>query len=177
MVPTRAEAADVLAGRKAVEPFIVRRACEVGTEADLDKLRAHLELEDDAYRQSDQRAALRLSGGFHLLLGEIAHNGCLSDFLHNLICRSALVIATYSDVTGCCKSHDHACLVEFLSSRDADKAAQQMLSHLDHIEQDILHVKESKEKPSLESVLVRYARGGRHATKAGQLRLVPAPSA
>ena len=173
VVPSRAEAVDILNGRKAVEPFIVRRACEVGTDADLDKLRAHLELEDEAYRQSNQRAALRLSGGFHLLLGEIAHNSCLSDFLHNLICRSALVIATYSDVTGCCKSHDHARLVEFLANRDADKAAQQMLSHLDHIERDLLQVEEVEEKPTLESVLARYSRNASQTTKPRKLRLVP----
>ena len=177
VVPSRAEAVDILNGRKAVEPFIVRRACEVGTDADLDKLRAHLELEDEAYRQSNQRAALRLSGGFHLLLGEIAHNSCLSDFLHNLICRSALVIATYSDVTGCCKSHDHARLVEFLANRDADKAAQQMLSHLDHIERDLLHVeRRSRRNRRLESVLARYSRKAhRSPGKARKLQLVTRP--
>ena len=172
VVPTRAEAADILSGRKAVEPFIVRRTCEVGTEADLERLQAHLELENEAYRQNDQRAALRLSGGFHLLLGEIARNGCLSDFLHNLICRSALVIATYSDVTGCCKNHDHARLVELLASRDADKAAQQMLSHLDHIERDLLQIKHVEEKPTLESVLARYSRDASRSSKPRKLRLV-----
>ena len=172
VVPTSAEAVDILGGRKAVEPFIARRACEVGTEADFGRLRAHVEREGEAYRRNDQRAALRLSGQFHLLLAEVAHNDCLSDFLHNLICRSALVIATYSDVTGCCKTHDHARLVDFLASRDADKAARQMLSHLDHIERDLLQVKEVEEKPTLESVLARYSRAASPSGKPRKLRLV-----
>ena len=45
----------------------------------------------------DQREALRLSGQFHILLSDLADNGVLAVYLRNLICRSALVIATYSD--------------------------------------------------------------------------------
>ena len=172
VVPTTAEAVDVLGGRKAVEPFIARRASEVSTAADLDRLRAHLELEDEAYRRNDQRGALRLSGQFPLLLGEIANNGCLRDCLHNLICRSALVIATYSDVTGCCKTHDHRRLVELLASRDAEKAARHMLTHLDHIERDLLHVKEVEEKPTLESVLARYSKSASRPGRPRKLQLV-----
>lgn len=172
VVPTTAEAVDVLGARKAVEPFIVRRASEVCTESDLASLRAHLDLEEEAYRKNDQRAALRLSGQFHLLLGTMANNGCLCDFLHNLICRSALVIATYSDVTGCCKTPDHRRLVELLASRDADKAARAMLAHLDHIERDLLHVKDVEEKPTLESVLERYSKDASRPGKARKLQLV-----
>ena len=177
VVPSCEEAADVIGARKAIEPSVIRLVSASATESDLARLGDHVESEDAAYRDNDHRAALRLSGQFHLLLASIANNSCVNAFLHNLICRSALAIATYCDVAGCCKVNDHRRLVDLLVARDAEQAAQQMTSHLDHIEQDILHVKESKEKPSLESVLVRYARGGRHATKAGQLRLVPAPSA
>lgn len=177
VVPSYEEAADVIGARKGIEPFVIRRVSELGTEDDLARLRAHLDLEDEAYRDNDHRSALRLSGQFHLLLAGIASNRCVYAFLHNLICRSALVIATYSDVTGCCKVNDHRRLVEALASRDAEQAALQMTSHLDHIERDILHVKDSKERPSLKSVLVRYAKGGSHATKTGPLRLVPASSA
>ena len=172
-VPTTAEAVDVLGARKAIEPFIARRVSEVGTEANLARLRAHLDLEDEAYRQNDSRAALRLSGQFHLLLGEIASNGCLSDFLHNLICRSALVIATYSDVTGCCKLHDHRRVVELLTSREADKVAVHMMNHLDHIERDLLYRKEVEEKPTLESVLAHYSKGAVRPDKVQKLQLVP----
>lgn len=176
VVPSYEEAADVMGARKAIEPSVVRRVSELGTDSDLARLRAHVTLEDDAYRDNDHRAALRLSGQFHLILASIANNRCINAFLHNLICRSALVIATYCDVTGCCKVNDHRRLVDSLQSRDAEQATLQLTSHLDHIERDILHLKDSKEKPSLESVLVRYAKGGSHATKAGQLRLVPLSS-
>ena len=172
VVPSIAEALDVLGARKAIEPSIIRRVSEVSTEADRARLSAHVDLEEQAYRDNDNRAALRLSGQFHLALAEIAKNSCVSSFLHNLICRSALVIATYSNVTGCCKAHDHRHLVDVLASRNADEAARQMAVHLDHIERDLLHVREAEEKPSLESVLARYTKGGTRAAKAGPLRLV-----
>ncbi len=172
VVPTTAEAIDVLGGRKAIEPFIVRQVGEMSTEADLTRLRAHVDLEDEAYHRNDQRAALRLSGQFHLLLGDIAKNSSLCNFLHNLVCRSALVIATYSDVTGCCKAHDHRELVELLASRETDKAARHMLDHLDHIERDLLHGSEVEEKPSLESVLLRYTKAPPRPSKQRKLQLV-----
>ena len=177
VVPSYEEAADVIGARKAIEPSVIKLVSALGTDSDLARLRDHVEIEDAAYRDDDHRAALRLSGQFHLILASIANNRCVDAFLHNLICRSALAIATYCDVTGCCKVNDHRRLVDLLASREAEQAALQMTAHLDHIERDILHVKDSKEKPSLESVLVRYAKSGRHATKTGQLRLVPAPSA
>lgn len=177
VVPSIAEAIDVMGARKAIEPSIMRSVSDVATEPDLARLRAHLDLEDKAYNSNDHRAALRLSGQFHLILGSITKNSSVNAFLHNLVCRSALVIATYSDVTGCCKVNEHRRLVDLLESHDAEQAALQMVAHLDHIERDILHVKDVKEKPSLESVLVRYAKGGKHAINTGQLRLVPTPSA
>lgn len=177
VVPGIAEAIDILGGRKAIEPFIVKRVSEVRSEADLALLGAHVDLEDEAYRNNDHRAALRLSGQFHLMLGGIAKNSCLSSFLYNLICRSALLIATHSDVTGCCKVHDHRHLIELLAANDAEEAARQMAAHLDHIERDLLHTKQTEEKPSLESVLARYTQGETRATRAGRLRLVATPSA
>ena len=177
VVPTIAEAIDVMGARKAIEPSVIRRVSEIATEPDLAQLRAHLDLEDKAHNSNDHRAALRLSGQFHLMLGSISKNSAVSSFLHNLVCRSALVIATYSDVAGCCKINEHRQLVDLLEAHDAEQAVVQMTAHLDHIERDILHVKEIEEKPSLESVLVRYAKGGDHAINVGQLRLVPTPSA
>ncbi len=173
-VPSVAEAIDVLGGRKAIEPSIIKRVCDVNTEADRALLSAHVNLEDEAYRSNDHRAALRLSGQFHLLLAGIAGNSSVDRFLHNLICRSALVIATYSNVTGCCKAHDHRRLIDLLGAKDAEGAARQMTLHLDHIERDLLHVGEAQEKPGLESILARYSKGGTRAAKTGALRLVEA---
>jgi DNA-binding GntR family transcriptional regulator len=177
VLPGIEEALDVLGGRKAIEPFIVRRVSEVATESELALLRNHVDQEDEAYTNNDHRAALRLSGQFHLMLGKIAKNSSLSGFLHNLVCRSALVIATYSDVTGCCKVDDHRQLVELLTSHDVEEAVRQMSAHLNHIERDLLHTKEIEEKPSLQSVLVRYTKRGTQASKTREPRLVATPSA
>lgn len=158
VIPDLKEARDIIAARKAIEPYIVRRLVEIATDKDVAALKSHVDAEDAAYHRNDQREALRLSGQFHILLSELADNGVLAVYLRNLICRSALVIATYSDVTGCCKAHDHRNLVDLLMARDAPAALKQMERHLDDIEHDLLQDKKPEEKPSLESVLVKYSK-------------------
>lgn len=157
VIPDHQEATDIISARKAIEPYIVRRLVEIATDEDLAALKRHVDLEDKAYHNNDQREALRLSGQFHILLSNLAHNKVLEVYLQNLICRSALVIATYSDVTGCCKAHDHRQLVELLHQRNTQDVVLQMEHHLDDIERDLLQDRKAEEKPSLESVLMRYA--------------------
>ncbi|RWD98760.1 GntR family transcriptional regulator [Mesorhizobium sp.] len=159
IVPDRKEAMDILEARKAIEPYVVRRLVASASDAELLSLQRHVDKEDDAYHRNDQREALRLSGQFHLVLSNIADNKVVQATLLNLVCRSALVIATYSDVTACCKAHDHRRLVELLRERNASAAAEQMERHLDDIERDLLQDKPAQEKPSLESVLRLYGAG------------------
>ena len=158
VVPDLKEAKDIISARKAIEPYTINRLVEIATDKDLAALKSHVDAEDSAYHRNDQREALRLSGQFHILLSDLADNGVLEVYVRNLICRSALVIATYSDVTGCCKAHDHRRLVELLMARDASAAVKQMEQHLDDIEHDLLQDKKPEEKPSLESVLVKYSK-------------------
>jgi DNA-binding GntR family transcriptional regulator len=159
LVPDRSEAKDILEARKAIEPYIVRRLADSASEEDLQALRRHVDSEDDAYHRNDDREVLRLSGKFHLFLGNVARNKVIQATLLNLVCRSALVIAAYSDVTACCKAHDHRNLANLLLNRDAEGAALQMERHLDDIERDLLQDTPTQEKPSLESVLQRYSGG------------------
>ncbi|WP_412066305.1 GntR family transcriptional regulator [Rhizobium sp. SYY.PMSO] len=164
VVPDLKEARDIIAARKAIEPFIINCLVDVATDKDLAALAAHVDAEDSAYHRNDQREALRLSGQFHILLSDLSGNGVLGVYIRNLICRSALVIATYSDVTACCKAHDHRRLVELLMARDASDAVKQMERHLDDIEHDLLQDKKTEEKPSLETVLVKYSKSANPTT-------------
>ena len=157
VIPDHIEARDIIAARRAIEPYLVKRLVEVATDKDLAALKSHVDAEDAAYHHNDRREALRLSGQFHILLSNLADNQVLEVYIRNLICRSALVIATYSDVTGCCKAHDHRRLVDLLLKRDAPAAVLQMERHLDDIERDLLQDKKTEDKPSLESVLIKYA--------------------
>jgi DNA-binding GntR family transcriptional regulator len=165
VVPDLKEARDIIAARKAIEPYIINRLVEIATDKDLAALESHVEAEDSAYHRNDNREALRLSGQFHILLSDFADNGVLSVYLRNLICRSALVIATYSDVTACCKAHDHRRLVELLMARDAPAAVKKMEQHLDDIEHDLFQDEKLEEKPSLETVLIKYSRSAPQSSK------------
>ncbi len=65
------------------------------TKADIKRLRDHVEREHAAWKVADRRAALKLSGEFHLLVAEIAGNRILLDLLRDLVSRSSLIIAVY----------------------------------------------------------------------------------
>jgi DNA-binding GntR family transcriptional regulator len=159
VVPDHKEASAIMAARRALEPFVVHRLVEVATEKSLALLDNHIGQEDQAYARADRRAALRLSGKFHLLLAELADSSVIEGFLKNLVCRSALVISTYSNVTEACKAHDHRRIVELLKARNAEGAIAEMLHHLQDIERDLLQEEPIEERPSLESVLSQYAPG------------------
>ena len=156
IVPDRQEATAIFAARRALEPFVVRRLIDIASDDDLTALRIPVDKEDAAYLQSDRREALRLAGQFHLLLAKLADSVVIEGFLKNLICRSALVIATYSDVRETCKAHEHRDILRLIEARKPDEAVANMLHHLEHIERDLLQEEEAGERPSLQSVLEHY---------------------
>lgn len=132
-LPTLQEARDVFEARRLIEPAIVARFIDVASRADLQRLRAHLQKEKTAARQNDRRAAIRLSGEFHLVIAECAGNAILLELLRELVSRSSLIIAVYqASAPACCPPADHQALLQALDQRGAE-APGLMLRHLDHV--------------------------------------------
>ena len=75
--PTVREAREVFAARRIIEAHIAETFVKSATRKDLRRLQEHLAREDEAWRSNDRRAALKLSGEFHLLLAEAADNSIL----------------------------------------------------------------------------------------------------
>jgi len=146
--PSPQQAREVFAARRLLEAHMVRevaRRCS-STSGGLSLLKSHLEREAEAHRRQDHRAAVRLSGEFHLLLAGLAGNAVLLELLETLISRSSLVIAVYGGPTlHACADDEHAVLLEHLSRGDADGAERFMLEHLEHIETS-LDLKERGER-------------------------------
>lgn len=136
--PSVKEAAEVFSARRLIEPKITELAtahCEVAGAA---LLRDHLAQEKAAERAGDDRAAIRLSGEFHLVLARIAGHGIYENFLRELVARSSLIILLYRrSRSQCCKVDHHAALVEAITGGRSAEAVAQMVSHLDEIEQDL----------------------------------------
>src|SRR6266700_3263763 len=93
--PSVREAREVFAARRVLESGTVAGFIEFASRTDCKRIHDHVAREQAAWRQSDRRASLKLSGEFHLILAEIAGNQILMDMLRDLISRSSLIIAVY----------------------------------------------------------------------------------
>ncbi|MDO1582085.1 GntR family transcriptional regulator [Rhizobium oryzicola] len=146
--PTPEEARQVFASRRLIEPGIVAAAVERLTPADIDGFRRQLDEEVRFMNErgpAARRAEIKASGDFHLMLAAVAGNAILQRFMDELVARSSLVIALYGS-TGVsrCGHSEHADILDALEKRDAKRASDLMLHHIDHIEADLdIRVRES----------------------------------
>jgi DNA-binding GntR family transcriptional regulator len=156
--PSIREAREVFAARRVLETGTVNGFLEAATRDDLKRVHVHLAREKAAWRDNDRRAALKLSGEFHLVVAEGAGNRILVDLLRDLISRSSLIIAVYqAPNTPTCPPDEHERLVAALEKGER-RAVDLMVRHLDHVLAD-LRLEDPEEKSvDLESVLASPAR-------------------
>lgn len=132
--PTAQEARDVFEARRSVESDVARLAAERAEPGDLDRLEAHLGLEELAAREHDRSRSIRLSGEFHVLLAQAAGNDVLRAMVKDLIARSSLIIAMYGSASENCRPGEHRDVLAALRNRDAPAATAIISDHLLHIE-------------------------------------------
>ena len=94
--PSIEDAREVFEARALVEAVLVGRFVERATPADLRALEACIEAEEEARREGDQAAALRLSGRFHLMIAEVAGHQTFARMLAMLISRTSLILMSYA---------------------------------------------------------------------------------
>lgn len=136
--PSVKEAAEVFAARRLIEPVITDLAAAHCDAAGAALLRDHLTRETAAQREGDDRAAIRLSGEFHVVLARIAGHRIYENFLRELVARSSLIILLYRrSRSQCCKVDHHAALVEAITAGRGAEAVAQMITHIDEIERDL----------------------------------------
>ncbi len=136
--PSVKEAAEVFQARRLIEPAITELAARVCDGAAATALKAHLAEEKAAERDGDDRAAIRLSGEFHLVLARIAGHRVYENFLRELVARSSLIILLYRrSRSQCCKTDHHTALVEAIVAGRGAEAVAMMTNHLDEIERDL----------------------------------------
>lgn len=151
--PTPEQAIDVFEARRLIEPALLRRLIHTLTSEKVARLRQHQELELDARRRDDKHAVVRLSGEFHQLLGVLAGNTALARSIRELSMLTCLIIVLYDAPTASsCRADEHSAIIDAIAKRDAPRAEQLMLAHLDHIESS-LKLDSSAEEVDLEAVL------------------------
>lgn len=151
--PTVTEAKDIFESRRLIEPFTVRKLVELLDHERTARLRAQLELEQQARATDDRRSIIRLSGEFHILLAELAGNVALTRMTRELAIRTCLIISLYSQSTiQSCRADEHADIVEAITRADAEGAVKRLNEHLNHIERS-LDLSEDHATIDLEAVL------------------------
>jgi DNA-binding GntR family transcriptional regulator len=149
--PTVADAQDIFFSRRLVESGIALEVARRIKAEELELLRVLLGQESGALHDGGRRAAIRLSGAFHIAIARVLGEGALTRFLAGLISRSSLVIALYGRGPASACGHDeHVGIVEALAEHDGPRAAALMAEHLDHILFDL--VLTSRGKPPIDVV-------------------------
>jgi len=135
-----------------IEANIVEILSKTATRKDIKRLQDHLAREEEAWRDNDRRAILKLSGEFHLLLAESANNSILLELLRDLISRSSLIIAVYqAPGASPCPPDAHRELTATLERRER-AAIKLMTQHLDHLLTDLMLEDRDETRVDLRSV-------------------------
>ena len=137
--PTAAEAHDVLDVRRTLEPGVVARLIEriaAGEAPDaIKQLRAVVKREQQANASGDRRAAVRLSGEFHVLLAELSGSSIYLRMMRELTPLTCLAILSFEAPTAAaCPNDEHARLIDAVAAGNAKAGAALMVEHLNHIE-------------------------------------------
>ena len=133
--PTPEETREVFEARRLIEPGLVRRFVALRDATALERLRRLVEQEQQARSRQDGPAMVRLSGEFHIRLAECAGNGTLERTMRGLASLTCLAIFLYdAPHATSCREDEHELLLAAIARRRADRAAELMVEHLDHIE-------------------------------------------
>jgi DNA-binding GntR family transcriptional regulator len=134
VIPSAALTRRVFELRAILEPAVAAAVAREGRPGDIARLRRHIAAERAARQAGDEAALIRLSGEFHMLLAELHANPMIIRMLRELEALTCLAILHYAP-TGhaACLMHEHSAILEALTSRDEDRAAELMQEHLTHV--------------------------------------------
>ncbi len=150
------EAHAVFDARRLIEPELIRRVARDATPWQIARLRAHGQREAAASLAQDRRAVIVLSGEFHQLIADMAGNPFLARTLRELESLTSLIITLYeAPAMPVCSCDAHSELLERIETHDAEGAADEMLRHLDRIEQGLGLASTETGKPRLEEIFTR----------------------
>jgi DNA-binding GntR family transcriptional regulator len=151
--PSVQEANDVFQARQVLEAGIVEQFIDTATGADKRRIREHMVREKRAWRGNDRRLMIKLSGEFHLILGEIAGNTVMLSLLRELVSRSSLIIALYqARGASPCPPNEHEQLCTALE-QGSPSAVRLMQQHLEHVRVELNLVERTESDTDIRSLL------------------------
>jgi DNA-binding GntR family transcriptional regulator len=136
--PSPEETREVFEARRLIEPALVRWLIARRDPAAIADLRRVIAEEEAARAQQDRPTMVRLSGEFHIRLAEHAGNRMLERSMRALATLTCLSIFLYdAPHATACREDEHEVLLNAIERRRADRAAELVLEHLNHIESSL----------------------------------------
>ena len=136
--PSAEEARDIFHIRREVEQRVLERLMGHLDSAKLVDMFEHVAKERIANNANDQREIIKLSGGFHIMLAEMAQADYLCGLMRDLISRTSLITAAFRDSDKYnCGPDEHEALLLHLKNGDLEKAKSAMVHHLEHVENEL----------------------------------------
>lgn len=149
--PSVQEAREVFAVRRILESEVVRLFIASAKPADYAALEQHIAMEHQAARRTTGMRE-ELLGDFHVALAKATGNETLTELVHELVARSALIAMLYQSTNDPhCSTDEHADFLRLCKKGDAQAAVACMTEHLTRIEAS-LHLGEDKPSRQLDLV-------------------------
>ncbi len=158
--PDVAEARAIFEARKVIECEITRIVATDATREALGPLRRNVE-EETAHRMHGRlREAIRSSGQFHILLGELVDNEILAGLVRQLVARTSLVVSLYENQsTMSCWHDDHGAFIKLLEAHRVAPAVSLMRKHLSDVEESLNFDRHARDPLDLRNVYAPNGRG------------------
>lgn len=152
--PDLREGRVVYEARRILESGMVAHLADHLTEAQIARLREHVDAEADALRRGDQATWQKLSAEFHFLLAEMIGNPIVQRQAHELIGRTMMLVKRYETTLGsACGCEEHRLIFKALAGRERGRAVKAMSSHLSLVETRLRPIICDDAGPSLETLL------------------------
>ncbi|MDP3409097.1 GntR family transcriptional regulator [Bosea sp. (in: a-proteobacteria)] len=179
--PDLREGRVVYEARRILESGMVAHLADHLSEAQLARLREHVDAEGEALRRGDQPTWLKLSAEFHFLLAEMVGNPIVQRQAHELIGRTIMLVKRYETTLGsACGCEEHRLIFKALAGRERGRAVKAMSSHLSLVETRLRPIVCDDAGPSLEALLAEAiaafrAEQGEGASPRHEALAAPAP--
>lgn len=149
------DAKDIFHIRSAVEQRVLERLIGQLDAAKMVEMFEHVARERIANNSNNQREIIKLSGGFHVMLAEMAEAEFLCTLMRDLVSRTSLISAAFRDSNQHnCGPDEHELILLHLKNGDLQAAKKAMADHLEHVE-SALRLAQDREPPrSLRDALV-----------------------
>lgn len=162
--PTLVQAREIYEARRIIEGGIAGRLAGRLTPEQQQALLEHGRREHTALQAQDRPRSIQLSGEFHLLLAGFADSPFVLRELHELVSRTAMLVAFFEPAqSSCCACEEHADIVQALVAGDAARAMKAMHVHLSLIETRLRPRALPAQAPDAEAEIARAWQAARHA--------------